>query len=189
MHPTGQSERTFYAHKGEKLVKIRTMFALWVAFGCAGVLKQGQTSIGKTYHSRDPFVCKSMKDPSRGAPSTSQLREYILCANEKIMGFGLLLYENVKPEVGKSRSYSAGADSGAGEIDPSQPVYPVRGTWDAYTCCEPTHNGTIGKNCNMRKATPLAGACYRTTFCDWSCRVRNTSWDLNDSIAGVPPPR
>jgi len=170
-------------------MKTQTMLALLAVLGSASVLAQGQTGVGNTYHSRDPLVCNSMKDPARGAPSPSQARDYILCANEKIMGSGLLLYENVQAEVGKSRPFSARADSGAGEIDPSQPVYPVRGTWDAYTCWEPTHNGTVGKNCNMRKATPFAGACYRTTFGDWSCRVRNTSWDLSDSKAGVPPPR
>ena len=170
-------------------MKSQTMLALLVVLAGAGVLAQGQTGIGKTYHSRDPFVCKSMKEPARGAPSPSQARDYIRCANEKIWGSGLLLYENVQVEVGKSRPYSAGADSGAGEIDPSQPVYPVRGTWDSYTCWEPTHNGTIGKNCNSQKAAPIAGACYRTTFGDWSCRVRNTSFSQTGMASGVPPPQ
>jgi hypothetical protein len=175
--------------KEDEALKAQILVTLLVVLGGAGVPAQGQTGIGKTYHSRDPFVCKSMKDPARGAPSPSQARDYIRCANEKIMGSGLLLYENVQVEVGKSRPFSAGTDSGAGEIDPSQPVYPVRGTWDSYTCWEPTHNGTIGKNCNSQKAAPIAGACYRTSFGDWSCRVRNTSWDTTDTKAGVPPPQ
>ena len=170
-------------------MKIQTTLALLAVFGGAGVLAHGQSGIGKAYQSRDPFVCKSMKDPARGALSPSQARDYIRCANEKIMGDGLLLYENVQVDVGKSRPYSAWADSGGGEIDPSQPVYPVRGTWDAYNCWNPTYDGTAGKNCNMRKTTPFEGACYKTTFGDWSCRTRGTSWDLTDQKEGVPPPK
>jgi len=82
-----------------------------------------------------------------------------------------------------------GSLSLTGEIDPSRPVYPVRGTYDAYTCWNPTYDGTTGKNCNVRKATPFEGACYRTTFGDWSCRVRGTSFDLNGVTANVPPPK
>lgn len=99
-------------------MKAQTILTLLEVLGGTGVLAHGQSGIGKTYHARDPSVCKSMNEPARGAPSASQARDYIRCANEKIMGSGLLLYENVQVEVGKSRPYSAGADSGAGEIDP-----------------------------------------------------------------------
>jgi len=152
-------------------MKTQTMLALLVVFGGTGVLAYGQAGAGKPYDARDPFVCKSKKDPAKGAPSPSQVKDYIRCTNEKITA-GLLLYENVQVEIGKSRPYSSGADSGAGEIDPSQPVYPVRGTYDAYNCWIPKYNGTTGKNCNVQKAAPFAGACYKTTFGDWSCRVR-----------------
>jgi hypothetical protein len=170
-------------------MKEQTMLVLLAVFGGMGSLAYGQAGAGKAYDARDPSVCKSKKDPAKGAPSPIQVRDYIRCTNEKILGQGLFLYENVQPEIGKSRPYSSGADSGAGEIDSAQPVYPVRGTYDAYLCWIPTYDGTSGKNCNVQKAAHFEGACYRTTFGDWSCRVRSTLEDLGQKTSGVPPPK
>ena len=47
---------------------------------------QAQPGSGKPYETRDPFTCKSKKDPAKGAPSSTQLKNYVLCTNEKVAG-------------------------------------------------------------------------------------------------------
>ena len=177
------------------LMNKQTMLVVLVVLCGTGVLAYGQPGAGKPYDARDPFICKSKKDPAKGAPSPGQVKDYIQCANEGITA-GLLLVENVQVEIGKSRPYSSGSDSGGGEIDPAQPVYPVRGTWDYYTCwiphpgstVYPVYSGDKGKNCNVNKAAAFAGACYKTSFGDWSCRVRPADFSATVT-ANVPPPK
>jgi len=88
----------------------------------------GQTGEGKKYDTRDPFVCKSKKDPASGAPSASQVKDYVRCnaiSGEGIAGGYIGLYENMQMEVGKSRPFSGWADAGSRGIDNAMPVYPV----------------------------------------------------------------
>ncbi|MDQ6759380.1 MAG: hypothetical protein M3Z32_05865, partial [Acidobacteriota bacterium] len=49
----------------------------------------------------------------------------------------LYLLENVKVEIGKGRPYHA-SDSLAQNIDPSQSVYPIHGSYDEFQCVKIT---------------------------------------------------
>lgn len=152
----------------------------------------GQTGVGKQYDTRDPFVCKSTKQPTRGAPSTSHIIDYVKCKSEKTGGCCIWLMENVHVEVGKSRPFSSWSDSGNQDIDNSQPVYPIRGSDDAYQCSPPGSSGgnvpAKGKNCWVTKAAAFEGICYRTTFGDWSCPVHGTAAPKTVQ-KDMPPPK
>jgi hypothetical protein len=165
-----------------------TIFALslWVTPA------HGQAGVGKKYDTRDPFVCKSTKEPATGAPSSSQITEYVKCQEEKTGGCCIWLMENVQPEVGKSRPFSS-SDAWIHDIDNSQPVYPIRGTYDAYQCSPPSVSGGFGapkgQNCSVKKADPFVDICYETTFGDWKCQVHDTTDPLKGVQAGQAPPQ
>jgi hypothetical protein len=50
---------------------------LAIVLTVAGTLgsAHGQTGAGAKYGSRDPFVCKSKKEPATGAPSPRQIKD------------------------------------------------------------------------------------------------------------------
>src|SRR5690348_3706071 len=125
---------------------------------------------------RDPHACAS-KEPASGAPSGDRLKELILCgkSGERVYDQDLYLLANVQVEIGKSRPYQT-SDSLAQNIDPSQPVYPIRGSYDKYQCV--VINTTMklkghsaGDNCSLFPQPQAEGICYRTTFGDWECSM------------------
>ena len=148
-------------------VLLKTATALTVAGSLPTGLAHAQPGAGKPYGSRDPFVCQGQKDPVRGAPSSSLLKQYVRCQMETGAGWKGMLLENVQVEVGVSRPFSP-ADAGASDIDVRQLVYPIRGTADYYNCAvlgvDPP-----GSNCSLLKAQVFKGICYKNTFGEWSC--------------------
>jgi hypothetical protein len=172
-------------------MKTKVMLLLLVTFGAACVSAHAQAAdTAKDYNTREPFACKSKKDPAKGAPSSGQANDYVRCTNEKISGGYISLLQNVQVEVGKSRPYSAWSDVGNSDIDNSQPVYPIRGSYDLYSCRPPGSMGfPAGANCNVFKANTFAGICYKTTFSDWSCPVQGTSAPFTGEQDQVAPPK
>lgn len=156
-------------------------------------LAHGQAGAGKSYDTRDPFACKSTKEPAKGVPSPSQVKDYVRCnkiSGERIAGGYIWLYENVQMEIGKGRPFSSWSDVGSIDIDNSQTVYPIRGTLDSYSCRPPGSMGfPPGKNCHAKKATDFAGTCYKTTFGDWSCQGHAMGDPLTGLEANIPPPK
>jgi len=170
----------------KKLLLSICAFAFWITPA------HSQNGVGRQYDTRDPFVCKSTKAPARGAPSPSQLIDYVKCKSEKIGGCCIWLMENVHVEVGKSRPFSSWSDVGNQDIDNSQPVYPIRGTNDAYQCSPPGSSGgnvpAKGKNCWVTRAAAFEGICYKTTFGDRSCPVHGTAAPKTVQT-DMPPPK
>lgn len=166
------------------------MLALLVIVCAAGVSVTAQSGGGKVYDTRDPVVCTSKKLPAKGAPSNAQLLDYVRCRNEVIANGNIWLLQNLVVEIGVSRPYSAYSDSGNGDIDNYQPVYPIRGTYDGYLCRPPGSDGApAGHNCTETKAATYAGICYKTTFGDWSCPVHGTSAPFAGQQLNVAPPK
>jgi hypothetical protein len=161
-------------------VKRQTISTL--LFAVLAAMARAQTGAGKEYETRDPFTCKSKKDPASGALAGGQLKAYVQCSNERAAGGYISLLQNVQVEIGRSRPYSAWSDSGNTSIDNSQPVYPIRGSYDLYSCRPPGSIGfPAGKNCNVRKNSEFTGVCSKTTFNDWSCPVKGTG----DGLIGI----
>jgi hypothetical protein len=171
-------------------MKIQKTVAALAILGGTGVLAFGQTGLGKHYDTRDPFVCKSKKEPAKGAPSASQAKDLVLCTNEKAAGGYIGLFQNMQVEIGTSRPYSAWSDSGNSSIDNSQPVYPIRGSAEFYSCRPPGSMGSpAGQNCQVTKGYTFKGTCFKTTFGDWSCPIQGTSEPFAGIQSNMPPPK
>ena len=53
-----------------------------------------QTGVGAKFGARDPLTCASTKEPSKGAPSPEQAKQYVRCHWEKVeAGNSLFLLE------------------------------------------------------------------------------------------------
>jgi hypothetical protein len=171
-------------------MKTQKMLVSFVILGATGVVAYGQPGAGKAYDTRDPFSCKSKKEPAKGAPSGGQLKDLVLCSNERAAGGYIGLFQNLQVDIGKSRPYSAWSDSGNSNIDNSQPVYPIRGTAEFYSCRPPGSMGfPAGKNCQVKKDFTFQGTCFKTTFNDWSCPIQGTSDGLANVQSNTPPPK
>jgi hypothetical protein len=132
-----------------------------------------QESVSKIYGTREPRTCASRVEPSSGAPSVEQAKQYFLCDGEVVASDGFHLFTGVKIQVGAGRRFNPDVDSILDGVDPAQMIYPIRGTYTDYTCFPP-HDATflgggIGKNCHKAIYIDTIGACYRTSFGDWRC--------------------
>jgi hypothetical protein len=175
------------------MMRKQITLALLIALGSTGVQVYGQAGAGQKYGTRDPFVCKSTIEPATGAPSPSQVKDYVKCnkiSGESIAGGYSWLLENAQFQIGKSRPFSSWSDVGSKTIDNSQPVYPIRGTVDSYQCGRPGAIGfPAGGNCHVRKAAPFEGTCFKTTFGDWSCQGKQMGDPLLGVQVNMPPPK
>jgi hypothetical protein len=171
-------------------MKTQTKFALLTILSVTGTLAYGQPGAGKKYDTRDPFSCASKKQPANGAPSGNQLRDLVKCSNEKTGGGYIGLFENLQVEIGKSRPYSGWSDSGNTNIDNSQPVFPIRGTAEFYSCRPPGSMGSpAGANCTAKKDFAFKGTCFKTTFNDWSCPIQGVGDGFANVQSNMPPPK
>ena len=152
------------------------------------------------YGTREPLTCASTKEPAKGAPSAEQAARYFRCGptGEGVRIRSLYLMEDVKVEVGKARPFrgggmSGGVDINMPDVDPSQPVYPIRGSFQQYQCNNPkTSISPEGKNCDQSNIPKASGVCYRTTFGDWTCTLGsdNPAVDLTTHVRkGIAGPR
>lgn len=128
-------------------------------------------SLGKKFNTREPRTCPSRKEPTRGAISASQAALYVQCREEQpVSDLEVGLVENIKVEVGKPRPYLRLSDMRPTDIDPSQPVYPLRGSYTHYRC-----QGSPPKNCTSYDLVNASGLCWKTSFGDWSCALSGSS--------------
>ena len=157
-----------------------------------GTAAFAQSGIGAKFGARDPRICKSQKEPARGAPTADQLKEYFICESEKTAGDSgsaqlLYLVSNVTLEVAKGRPFNMLTDSWT-DIDPSQTVYPVRGGFTGWQCSRlGSINGNPGKNCTKTEQPHASGMCFKTTFSDWHCKMLDINND-GGSMERFPPP-
>jgi hypothetical protein len=158
-----------------------------------------QPGSGARFGARDPHTCGSRKEPARGAPTAAQLTQYFICDNEFFQpasATGPLLYliDNAKVEVGKGRPFSIVTDAYT-DVDPSQTVYPIRGSYTQYQCSVPQPPSApfnapkAGKNCFKYEAPAATGICYKSTFGEWHCKMCCTgSSSGKGGVELFPPP-
>lgn len=147
-----------------------------------------QQTLGAKYGTREPRTCADRTAPARGAITAAQALRYFICDAESEFGPKLYLVENVQLQVGRSRPFQMRTDAFT-DVDPSQPVYPIRGGFVRYQCGEPNKiENNFGKNCSVYESPNASGICYKTTFEEWHC----TMMDMSASSSGrhkVAPPR
>ena len=98
----------------------------------------------------------------------------------------LYLVTDVNIEVGKGRPFNPANDS-FNSIDPSQLVYPIRGTYVGWQCSVlGSIGGVAGKNCARSSGPTIGGSCYKDAFGDWHCNL--CCYMGSSSKAGFPPP-
>jgi hypothetical protein len=173
----------------------------WIAFVVlTGVMPfaRAQPGVGARYGTRDPLLCSSKRDPVNGVLSPGQAARYFRCgpSGERILVNQLYLFENVKVEIGKGRTLqgggmSGGSDANMHDIDPSFPVYPIHGSFEMYRCSTPDRGVKAGQNCSLSTIPQSSGACYKTTFGDWTCNMAsdNPSADIVQTGRKLPGPR
>jgi len=151
-------------------MRTQSTIALLLILAATGAWAQSHP--GAPFGARDPAVCASRKAPAKGAPTAEQAKAYFYCDTELVNGH-LYLVADVKIEVApKARPFNINTDT-TGIIDPSQPIYNVRGSYTFYQCINPAFatpgQFPAGKNCNTSDVTNATGMCYKDTFGDWHC--------------------
>jgi hypothetical protein len=155
-------------------------------------LADAQQGIGKRFGARDPRTCSSRK----AALSAAQARQYFICDTETVVnptddsGGTLILLSDVTVELGTGRPFNMQADSfgwaTTNAIDPSQTVYPVRGSFNAWRCVKLGYfGGEAGKNCIKSPAPEAKGICFKSTFGEWHCML---SGGQSTGVQRYPPP-
>jgi hypothetical protein len=174
--------------------------ALVIALSVAAVEALAQKGSGASFGARDARTCPSRKEPRNGAPSAAQLKQYVICDSEHFQAAGasgalLYLVGNVSIEAGKGRPFNILTDSWP-DVDPSQTVYPIRGTYMQWQCSEPrkpipgvTNAPVAGKNCfKYETPSPASGIAYKDTFGDWHTKICCVVSSSGSRVEYVPPP-
>jgi hypothetical protein len=155
-------------------------------------------SLGAQYGTREPVTCASRTAPARGAPSADQVRQYFICDEERETSrFTLALITNVKVQVGAASHPPNPQVTQASDIDLSQPVWDIRGSFTNYSCNKltsllgwPTNVNDFARthNCNVTDESAATGSCYKNTFGDWHCTMVDVAALIGKTRANVLPP-
>ena len=102
----------------------------------------------------------------------------------------LTLVENIViSEMGSPRQYDHYKDMEAWGIDATQPITPIRGSFDLYGCSQVSdYMQNRGKNCLVISEPDAQGVCYKTKDGDWKCIMQDTTTRGKNSVT-APPPR
>src|ERR1035441_8983724 len=88
-----------------------SVLAITLLLGVTGTFAQDKKGQGARFDTRDPTSCASRKEPTKGALTADQAKQYWLCEAEVMVKAGspendqLKLRTNVIVEVGKGRPY------------------------------------------------------------------------------------
>jgi hypothetical protein len=132
----------------------------------------GPLTILPEYDARAPRTCAKVTSP----PSAELAAVMVQCTMEGLSDTGLGLFQDVKVEMGAPRPYNGYSDAGLAGIDTTAPVYPLRGSYTGYFCTK--WGGTlvpIGHNCVVSAVPSAEGACWKTSFGDWSCKMQGAA--------------
>jgi hypothetical protein len=130
---------------------------------------------------RQPRTCASRSAPSSGGISAAQATKYAACEDEgdsksRLPGtvnfVDILSLQVLKPRRVNNIDVNR---YGQGIIDENQPIYPIQGSANYYTCYNLL--GGIykrGQNCSVYRSTESRGNCYKTTFSKWACKLSHS---------------
>jgi hypothetical protein len=157
--------------------------------GSWGSTASAQAGEGAKFAARDPRTCPDHIAPKRGAITPELAARYVTCEEEHASASTLYLVDSMKVQIGAGRKFQLLTDS-YDEIDSGKPVYPIRGSYVRYSCSVPREMfGTVGKNCTLYDQPHASGVCYKTTFGDWHCSMKDLDHTLTTLRTAIPPPR
>jgi hypothetical protein len=134
----------------------------------AGAAISGPLTMLPDYQSRAPRTCSSVTS----APSVAQAAVMVQCTMDATSAFGVGLVQDVKIEMGKARPFVYYSDAGLSGVDLTAQVIPLRGSYTSYLCNTISNMSTPGKSC-MKSPVPMAvGACWKTSFGDYKCKLQ-----------------
>jgi len=171
----------------------RLVVLLVLALAAAVAVADAQQGSGEPFGARDPRTCASRE----AGLFAAQAHQYFICDSEQVtqsIASGALLYlvTDITVDTGKGRPFNMQSDSFGFAthhgIDPSQTVYPIRGSFTRWQCVPLGHiNGEAGKNCSKLLQPQAKGICFKTTFGEWHCTM--TDFDHNNpGMDRYPPP-
>ncbi len=145
--------------------------------------------VGGAFGTRDPVACVSTAEPRSGPPSPELAARYLQCAIEYADDSFIHLITNVRVQVDPPRQFDFRSDSG-GTFDPSQPVYPIHGSYRNWSCIKlsATSSNAVG-NCRYADHVEANGACRRLRTGSWNCYMRDSKNDTRLSNAQVKGPQ
>jgi hypothetical protein len=153
----------------------------------ATVSVNAQPGSGKKFGARDPRTCADRTQPKGNTISAAKAKEYIECS-EFFDTQNLYLNEEVFVQTGSPRPYNMNNDIRVPNIDVRIPITPIRGHLKRYQCGQVNdikHNA--GENCFIYEWQHAEGLCYKDSFGDWRCMMRDSTAIL-PAQKDVPPP-
>ena len=144
---------------------------------------------GAKFGARDPKTCPDHTAPKRGAITPEAAAKYVTCEEEHASDSTLYLVDDMKVQVGAGRKFQLRTDA-YNDIDSTKPVYPIRGSYVRYSCGVPRAAfDTVGKNCTLYDQPHATGVCFKTTFGDWHCQMKDLGNTVTTLRTAIPPPR
>jgi len=142
-------------------------------------------SVGARYGAREPAKCADMTQPVGVAPSNEQALEYVKCSMERESGGNLYLLRDLTVQIApKGRPYNPLAP--IPEVDTEHPIFDIRGSYTLFQCEEIySSRSNAGKNCIAYDQPKAKGACWKTTFGDWVCKMDDMN--TRTPTSGVAP--
>lgn len=142
-----------------------------------------RAGIGAAYGAREPVVCASRSEPTRGKPTTTQAAQHLKCTTEGVADGSLYLLEDIAVSaVGEGEMFD---ETYFTDLDTSHLVYPIRGSLVRYECRRQRDNN-VGTNCVSHVEANASGYCYKANVGNWDCNMADL---VQQTTAGVPPPR
>jgi hypothetical protein len=103
----------------------------------------------------------------------------------------MVLVTNVRVEVAPARGFNPKTDAAHPGIDPKQPVFDIRGSFTHYDCRQPASaDNPFARthNCSTFDEPAAQGICFKNTFGDWHCMMRDLRADILHARQYVLPP-
>lgn len=171
---------------------LRATLAVVVLTTVLPAIARAQPGSGAPYGSRDARPCTM--PAVRGAPTATQAAQAVVCGWEGIKsgsnGQYLHLLDQVRVEVGRGKRYEPGQYTVGTDLDPTAPVYPIRGSQITYSCYRRASSEHPDRNCTAVDETTATGICYTTSFGQLSCSMTNSPpVSIREWRYDVAPPR
>jgi hypothetical protein len=164
------------------------MIMLAVMASASAIELKRDDAIGQQFGMPGPRTCSGTDQPADGPPSAEDARALVICAEEGVFGSGsLALVTDVNIQVapnGRPYTYEDAFDG----IDPSRPVYDIRGTLAHYACNQVGYGDSpLDQTCRYGVQDKGQGICFQTTFGEWQCTFYDSTHDVVGEVYSAPP--